>query len=161
MLRMRDAGGKKQFGDILLDRCLVPEENRLPGVTSFAAATAALAASRLMIVAWQPVGMAMGVYDMCVAYLAGRQQFGAPLAAMQINQEKLIMRMLANAPPSYIGRGGAGDAGGSVSVAGVMRTGEVGAAVRRRGATSTACDRVRRLMSRCVGVIIRSRDVLA
>jgi acyl-CoA oxidase len=54
-----------------------------------------------MIVAWQPVGMAMGVYDMCLRYLTQRKQFGAPLAAQQITQEKL-MRMLANVQVSIL-----------------------------------------------------------
>ncbi|KAK1693145.1 hypothetical protein QYE76_009842 [Lolium multiflorum] len=37
----------------------------------------------------------MGVYDMCHRYLKQRKQFGAPLAAFQLNQEKLV-RMLGN-----------------------------------------------------------------
>lgn len=47
------------------------------------------------MVAWQPVGMAMGAYDMCVRYLGQRQQFGAPLSAFQLSQDKLA-RMLGN-----------------------------------------------------------------
>ena len=82
-----------QNGDIVLTGVEVPEANRLPKCSSFKDATAALAASRL-IVAWQPVGMAMGVYDMCLRYTSERRQFGAPLNALAINQEKL-MRMLA------------------------------------------------------------------
>lgn len=53
-----------------------------------------LAVSRIMV-AWQPVGMAMGAYDMCVRYLGQRQQFGAPLSAFQLSQDKLA-RMLGN-----------------------------------------------------------------
>ncbi|KAM1198465.1 hypothetical protein ACFX2H_009811 [Malus domestica] len=47
------------------------------------------------MVTWQPIGLCMGVYDMCHRYLKERKQFGAPLAAFQINQEK-IARMLGN-----------------------------------------------------------------
>lgn len=47
------------------------------------------------MVAWQPVGVAMGVYDMAVRYLGEREQFGTPLAAFQITQEKLA-RMLGH-----------------------------------------------------------------
>ncbi len=47
------------------------------------------------MVAWQPVGMAAGAYDMCVRYLKQRQQFGAPLASFQLSQDKLA-RMLGN-----------------------------------------------------------------
>ncbi|MBA0713514.1 hypothetical protein Golax_012545, partial [Gossypium laxum] len=53
-----------------------------------------LAVSRVMV-AWQPIGISMGVYDMCARYLKERKQFGAPLAAFQINQQKLA-RMLGN-----------------------------------------------------------------
>lgn len=79
-----------------------------------------LAVSRVMV-AWQPIGISMGIYDMCHRYgnsfhlhllckflslrhvlnskwnryLKERKQFGAPLAAFQINQQKLV-HMLAN-----------------------------------------------------------------
>lgn len=53
-----------------------------------------LAVSRIMV-AWQPVGMAMGAYDMCVRYLGQRKQFGSPLSAFQLSQDKLA-RMLGN-----------------------------------------------------------------
>ena len=42
-----------------------------------------LAISRIMV-AWQPVGLAMGVYDMANRYLRQREQFGNPLAAYQV-----------------------------------------------------------------------------
>lgn len=41
-----------------------------------------LAISRIMV-AWQPVGLAAGVYDMVCRYLKERRQFGAPLASFQ------------------------------------------------------------------------------
>ncbi|GMP85885.1 hypothetical protein CsSME_00038879 [Camellia sinensis var. sinensis] len=47
------------------------------------------------MVAWQPIGISMGVYDMCHRYLKERKQFGAPLAAFQITQQKLV-QMLGN-----------------------------------------------------------------
>lgn len=43
-----------------------------------------LAISRIMV-AWQPLGLAMGTYDMCNRYLQQRQQFGSPLAAFQVH----------------------------------------------------------------------------
>lgn len=54
-----------------------------------------LAISRIMV-AWQPLGLAMGTYDMCNRYLQQRQQFGSPLAAFQVElctdvkEERLI-----------------------------------------------------------------------
>nr|XP_010920826.1 acyl-coenzyme A oxidase 4, peroxisomal [Elaeis guineensis] len=83
-----------QNGDILFKKVFVPDEDRLPGVNSFQDTNKVLAVSRVMV-AWQPIGISMGVFDMCHRYLKERKQFGAPLAAFQINQEKLV-RMLGN-----------------------------------------------------------------
>ncbi|GBG60382.1 hypothetical protein CBR_g4340 [Chara braunii] len=83
-----------QNGDIQLQAVFVPEEDRLTGVSSFQDTNKVLAGSRVMV-AWQPVGIVMGVFDMCNRYLKERRQFGVPLAAMQLNQEKLV-RMLGN-----------------------------------------------------------------
>ncbi|KAF3448175.1 hypothetical protein FNV43_RR08886 [Rhamnella rubrinervis] len=83
-----------QNGDIVLRKVFVTDEDRLPGVNSFQDTSKVLAVSRVMV-AWQPIGISMGVYDMCHRYLKERKQFGAPLAAFQINQEKLV-RMLGN-----------------------------------------------------------------
>ena len=62
-----------------------------------------LAFSRIMV-AWLPVGMAMGAYDMAARYLQERQQFGSPLASFQLMQEKLV-RMLGNIQVGWGGRG--------------------------------------------------------
>ncbi|WVZ96683.1 hypothetical protein U9M48_042288 [Paspalum notatum var. saurae] len=83
-----------QNGDIVLNNVFVPEEDRLPGISSFKDINEVFAMSRVMV-AWQPIGISMGVFDMCHRYLKERKQFGAPLAAFQLNQEKLA-RMLGN-----------------------------------------------------------------
>ncbi|KAK2980019.1 hypothetical protein RJ640_020045, partial [Escallonia rubra] len=83
-----------QNGDILLKKVFVPDEDRLPGVNSFKDTNKVLAVSRVMV-AWQPIGISMGVYDMCHRYLKERKQFGVPLAAFQLNQQKLV-QMLGN-----------------------------------------------------------------
>jgi len=83
-----------QNADITMTKCVVPDSARLPGVDSFQDTNKVLAISRIMV-AWQPVGVCMGVYDMCLRYLKQRQQFGAPLASFQASQEKLA-RMLGN-----------------------------------------------------------------
>ncbi len=83
-----------QNADIHLQACTVPAAARLPGVSSFADTNKVLAISRIMV-AWQPVGIAAGVYDMALRYVGERTQFGAPLAAFQATQEKLA-RMLGS-----------------------------------------------------------------
>ncbi|KAI7742104.1 hypothetical protein M8C21_023416 [Ambrosia artemisiifolia] len=89
-----------QNGDILLQKVFVPDEDRLPGVNSFQDTSKVLAVSRVMV-AWQPIGIVMGVYDMCHRYMQERKQFGAPLAAFQINQQKLV-QMLANVQAMFL-----------------------------------------------------------
>lgn len=83
-----------QNGDIFMDGVFVLEERRLPGVRSFADIAETLAASRVMVT-WQPVGAAWGLYDVCLQYLSQRVQFGRPLVASQLVQSKL-MTILGN-----------------------------------------------------------------
>ncbi|KAK9159098.1 hypothetical protein Scep_005672 [Stephania cephalantha] len=83
-----------QNGDIVLNKVFVPDEDYLSGVKTFQDTNKVLAVSRVMV-AWQPIGISMGVYDMCHRYLKERKQFGVPLAAFQINQVKLVL-MLGN-----------------------------------------------------------------
>ncbi|CAL5230083.1 g13540 [Coccomyxa viridis] len=83
-----------QNADIFMDECFVPESARLPGVNSFKDTNKVLAISRIMV-AWQPVGICAGVFDMCARYVGEREQFGAPLGSFQLVQEKLT-RMLGN-----------------------------------------------------------------
>ncbi|CAL0306228.1 unnamed protein product [Lupinus luteus] len=83
-----------QNGDIVMRNVFVPDEDRIAGVNSFQDTSKVLAVSRVMV-AWQPIGISMGIYDMCHRYLKERKQFGAPLAAFQINQQKLV-QMLGN-----------------------------------------------------------------
>lgn len=83
-----------QNADMAFSQCFVPDSARLPGVGSFGDTNKVLAISRIMV-AWQPVGMAVGVYDMCCRYLSERQQFGQPLGSFQLMQEKMA-RMAGN-----------------------------------------------------------------
>ncbi|KAJ3693818.1 hypothetical protein LUZ60_009298 [Juncus effusus] len=89
-----------QNGDIVMKDVFVPDEDRLVGVNSFQDTNKVLAVSRVMV-AWQPIGIAMGVFDICHRYLKERKQFGAPLAAFQLNQEKLV-RMLGNVQAMFL-----------------------------------------------------------
>nr|AFK34111.1 unknown [Lotus japonicus]AFK34588.1 unknown [Lotus japonicus] len=75
-------------------KVFVSDEDRVAGLDSFQDISKVLAVSRVMV-AWQPIGISMGIYDMCHRYLKERKQFGAPLAAFQINQQKLV-QMLGN-----------------------------------------------------------------
>ena len=78
---------------IRLENVFVPAENVLPGAHSFKDTTRVLLATRLGV-AWSAVGHATACYETAVQYAAQRTQFGRPLAASQIVQERLA-RMLS------------------------------------------------------------------
>ena len=79
--------------DIVLDGVRVPEADRLPGAETFADTARVLATTRGTC-AWMALGHATAAYDAALRYALERTQFGKPLAAFQIVQERLV-RMLA------------------------------------------------------------------
>lgn len=89
-----------QNADMTFEDCFVPDSARLPGVNAFSDTNKILALSRVMV-AWMPVGMAMGAYDMAARYVKERRQFGAPLASFQLVQERLA-RMLGNVQAMWL-----------------------------------------------------------
>ncbi|QAY69769.1 acyl-CoA dehydrogenase family protein [Xylanimonas protaetiae] len=78
---------------IVLDDVFVPLDAALPGATSFKATSEVLFATRLSV-AWSAVGHAVACYEAAVEYAGQRIQFGRPLAANQLVQERLA-RMLS------------------------------------------------------------------
>jgi glutaryl-CoA dehydrogenase len=79
--------------EITLTDVRVPEENRLPGANGFKDAGRVLAGSR-NVVAWAALGHATAAYEIAAGYCAQRRQFGKPLVAFQIVQDRLV-KMLA------------------------------------------------------------------
>lgn len=79
--------------DVTLDGVRVPEDNRLPGCRSFADVSKVLDRTRYTV-AWRALGLALASYEAALAYAGEREQFGQPIAAYQLVQEKLA-RMLA------------------------------------------------------------------
>jgi glutaryl-CoA dehydrogenase len=78
---------------IALDGVRVPEGSRLPGARTFKDAGRVLVTTRSTC-AWGALGHAVAAYDTALTYCRQRKQFGKPLAAFQIVQERLV-RMLA------------------------------------------------------------------
>jgi glutaryl-CoA dehydrogenase len=75
--------------EIILEDCLVPEENRLPGTRGLASALMCLTQARYGI-AWGAIGAAMDCYQAARDYAVERKQFaGKPIASHQLVQEKL------------------------------------------------------------------------
>jgi glutaryl-CoA dehydrogenase len=78
---------------IQLDGVRVPDSARLPGAKSFKDAGRVLITTRTTC-AWGALGHAVAAYDAALTYSKQRIQFGKPLAAFQIIQERLV-KMLA------------------------------------------------------------------
>jgi glutaryl-CoA dehydrogenase len=78
--------------DLILDDVIVPEENLLAGAQGLKAPLMCLNQARYGI-AWGAIGAAMACYECAVDYAKGRTQFGKPIGAFQLVQEKLA-RML-------------------------------------------------------------------
>jgi glutaryl-CoA dehydrogenase len=74
--------------DIALRGVRVRAENRLPGCRSFKDVADVLARTRYTV-AWRALGMALGAYEVALRYVNERHQFGVPLAAFQLVQDKL------------------------------------------------------------------------
>jgi glutaryl-CoA dehydrogenase len=74
--------------DLIMDDVFVPQENLLPGATGLRAPLMCLNQARFGI-AWGAIGAASAVYECAVDYTKGRTQFGQPIAAFQLVQEKL------------------------------------------------------------------------
>jgi len=67
----------------------VPASNLLPGTTGLKSALLCLNQARYGI-AWGGVGSALAVFDEALAYAKSRVVFGRPIAAFQLQQEKLV-----------------------------------------------------------------------
>jgi glutaryl-CoA dehydrogenase len=75
-------------GEIVLENCVVPEENLLPNVKGLAGPFGCLNNARFGI-SWGAMGAAEFCWHRARQYLLDRKQFGRPLAANQLVQKKL------------------------------------------------------------------------
>jgi glutaryl-CoA dehydrogenase len=78
---------------ITLEGVRVGDDARLPGAQTFKDAGRVLITTRTTC-AWGALGHAVAAYDVALTYSKQRHQFGKPLCAFQIIQERLV-RMLA------------------------------------------------------------------
>jgi len=74
--------------ELVLQDVVVPDANRLPGVTGLKGPLSCLTQARYGIV-WGAVGAAMACYDEALNYTKSRIQFGKPIASFQLVQAKL------------------------------------------------------------------------
>jgi len=74
---------------LVFEDCEIPGENLLPGTGGLKSALMCLNQARYGI-AWGALGAAMACYHSAVDYTGARHQFGRPIAAFQLVQEKLV-----------------------------------------------------------------------
>ncbi len=75
--------------ELILQDCEVPAANLLPGTSGLKSALMCLNQARYGI-AWGGVGSALAMFDEALAYARDRVVFGRPIAAFQLQQEKLV-----------------------------------------------------------------------
>lgn len=75
--------------DITLNNVRVPVENRLAKVRSFRDTAKVLMMGRYGV-SWEAAGCAAGAFELALDYAKTREQFGKPIAARQLIQQKLV-----------------------------------------------------------------------
>jgi glutaryl-CoA dehydrogenase len=80
-------------GELGLADCKVPSENMLPEGKGLRAPFSCLNQARYGI-SWGAVGAAMDCYETALNYAKEREQFGSPIAAYQLVQEKLVTMLI-------------------------------------------------------------------
>jgi len=76
-------------GEIVLEDVFVPEENVLPEVRGLKGPLSCLTQARYGI-SWGVLGAAMSCFDTALDYMQNRKQFGRPLSAFQLSQNKFV-----------------------------------------------------------------------
>lgn len=74
--------------EMTFENCFVPEENRMP-VTGFGHVAKILRITRHHV-SWTALGEAIACYEIALAHAKTRVQFGKPIGAFQLVQEKLV-----------------------------------------------------------------------
>jgi glutaryl-CoA dehydrogenase len=75
--------------ELVFQDCFIPAENLLPKSGGLKSPLMCLSQARYGI-AWGVIGSAMACYDSSLQYAKSRIQFGKPIAAFQMTQEKLV-----------------------------------------------------------------------
>jgi glutaryl-CoA dehydrogenase len=93
-MKGKTAARAADHAEILLTNVRIPRDHRLHQSRSFADTTRVLVRTR-QEVAWEAFGHAMAAYEAALTHTLHREQFGRPLAASQLVQQRLA-RMLVD-----------------------------------------------------------------
>jgi glutaryl-CoA dehydrogenase len=75
--------------ELFFDNCFIPDCNILEGVSGLKGPLMCLTQARYGI-SWGAIGSAMACYNVALDYSKQRYQFGRPIGAFQLTQEKLV-----------------------------------------------------------------------
>ena len=75
--------------ELILDECVVPEENVLPGTGGLKSPLMCLTQARYGI-SWGAIGAAMACYECALDYAKNRKVFARPIGGYQLVQQKLV-----------------------------------------------------------------------
>src|SRR5205809_7634265 len=92
--RSRDIEGKfslrmSRTSECSFENCRIPAENRLPKASGLRAPLSCLTYARVGV-AWGVIRAAIDCYATALAYAQSREQFGRPIAGLQVVQQKLV-----------------------------------------------------------------------
>ena len=76
--------------ELIFQECPIPRKNLLPGSEQGVKAAFMCLSQARYGIAWGAVGAAMACYDVALKYAKARVQFGRPIAAFQLVQQKLV-----------------------------------------------------------------------
>lgn len=75
--------------ELVLEDCVIPEDNRLPSANGLRAPLSCLTQARYGI-SWGAIGSALATFECALDYAKTRVQFGKPIGAFQLIQQQLV-----------------------------------------------------------------------
>jgi glutaryl-CoA dehydrogenase len=93
LIRKKGSMRAGDVGELILNDCTVPLDNILPLSGGLKSPLSCLNEARYGI-SWGALGAAMDCYETALNYTKERRQFGSPIAAFQLVQEKLVTMLM-------------------------------------------------------------------
>ncbi len=82
-----------EVGELGFSDCRIPLESEMPNAKGLSAPLSCLSQARYGI-SWGVIGIAMDCYETALNYAKEREQFGTPIAAYQLVQERLVTMLI-------------------------------------------------------------------
>ena len=93
LIRKKGSMRAGDVGELILNDCAIPLDSILPASGGLKSPLSCLNQARYGI-SWGALGVAMDCYETALNYTKERKQFGSPIAAFQLVQEKLVTMLM-------------------------------------------------------------------